>query len=455
MAACIRSRAEPPSADMARIVLTTLGSLGDLHPFLAIAVELKRRGHTPVIATHEIYRSRAESAGLEFARVRPDFEQFGDVIEVMREAMDERRGSEVVLNRLVLPYLRETRDDLLAVARDADLVVDHVLTFTAPLVCEALGLPRVSTTLQPVAMFSTYDPPLFPGAPWMSALRGFGPPLWRAFWNFGRLATRGWFRELDVMRREMALPPMREHPLLDGFSRDLHLVLFSRELMAPQPDWPAAAVQPGFPIHDRGEHGDGLSAALARWLEAGDASGDPPLVFTLGSSAVFTAGTFYDAAAAAARTLGRRAVLLTGLDGLNPVSGVPLVEDAPLDARLVAVPYAPHSELMPRGGAVIHQGGVGTTAQAMRSGRPMLVVPFSHDQPDNAQRCARLGIARVLPRKRVSAGAFVRELSALLADANTAAQAKLVAERMRHEPGAAGAVDAIEALLAKRARQQP
>ncbi len=422
---------------MARILLTTLGSLGDLHPYLAIALELRRRGHAAVIATQEGYRGRAEALGLEFTAVRPHHEQFGDLDEVMRDAMDARRGSVVVVRRLVLPYLRESRDDLLVAARGADLVVDHQLTFAAPLVCEALRIPRVSTTLQPVAMFSAYDPPLFPGAGWMRSMRSLGPAAWRVFWALGRAATRGWFRELATMRREMGLAPSRAHPMMEAASPDLHLVLFSRELSAPQPDWPASAVQPGFPIHDRDEHGAGMPPA-------------PPLVFTLGSSAVFAAGSFYAEAARAARTLGRRAVLLTGLDGRNPVEGVPPVDAAPLDADVVTVPYAPHSELMPRGCAVIHQGGVGTTAQAMRSGRPILVVPFSHDQPDNAARCERLGIARVLPRSRIGAAAFVRELEALLADPRVAARAKEVAARVRAEPGTAGAADAIEALLERR-----
>src|SRR4249920_3618986 len=96
-----------------RIVLTTFGSLGDLHPYLAVALELKRRGHRAVIATHDTYRGRAEAEGLEFAPIRPSYEQFGDVDVIMRQAMDARRGSEVVLNKLVLPFLRQSRDDLL------------------------------------------------------------------------------------------------------------------------------------------------------------------------------------------------------------------------------------------------------------------------------------------------------------------------------------------------------
>ncbi|MFM7231550.1 MAG: glycosyltransferase, partial [bacterium] len=169
-----------------------------------------------------------------------------------------------------------------------------------------------------------------------------------------------------------------------------------------------------------------------------------------GSSAVFTAGRFYDHAAAAARALRRRAVLLTGIEDRNPVAGVPDLAVVTSADPVVRVPYAPHSEVMPPACAVVHQGGIGTTAQALRAGRPTLVVPFSHDQPDNAMRVVRLGVGRTLPRSRVSAAAFVRELAALLADPAVVGRAREVAERVRHEPGAEGAADAIERLLATR-----
>src|SRR6516225_1030533 len=163
---------------MARIVLNTFGSLGDLHPYLAIALELQRRGHQPVVATHGVYRSRVEAMALEFAPVRPHGEEWGEPSGVIREAMDARRGSEVVLRKLVLPCLRDTRDDLLNAAKGADVIVDHVLSFTAPLVAETLRVPRVSTALQPLAMFSRHDPPLNPAAPWLTSLRTAGPAVW-------------------------------------------------------------------------------------------------------------------------------------------------------------------------------------------------------------------------------------------------------------------------------------
>src|SRR5690349_19856022 len=112
---------------MARVVLTTIGSLGDLHPAMAVGLALRARGHAAVLATHALYRERIEAVGLAFAPVRPDFEDYGPRETVMRHAMHPRAGSEYVMRRLVLPYLREARDDLLEACRGADLLVDHAL----------------------------------------------------------------------------------------------------------------------------------------------------------------------------------------------------------------------------------------------------------------------------------------------------------------------------------------
>src|SRR5262249_2964111 len=153
------------------------------------------------------------------------------------------------------------------------------------------------------AMFSRHDPPVAPARPWLSALRGAGPAVWGVLWALGRVGTRGWFGKLDELRREMGLPRSRRHPVFEYASSELHLVLFSKELAAPQPDWPANSVQPGFPVPDRGEAGGRLPLALDVFLRQGTA----PIVFTLGSSAVYVAGGFFAAAAEAARALGRRA----------------------------------------------------------------------------------------------------------------------------------------------------
>jgi UDP:flavonoid glycosyltransferase YjiC (YdhE family) len=171
-------------------------------------------------------------------------------------------------------------------------------------------------------------------------------------------------------------------------------------------------------------------------------SGPPPIVFTLGSSGVWVAANFYRAAAEAAAALGRRAVLLTGTPPENRPASLP--------DGAIAVDYATHSELFPRAAAIVHHGGAGTTGQALRSGRPMVIVPFSHDQPDNGARCERLGIARVVPRRAASARRLEAALRSVLEDPTVAARAAELGARTRAERGAAAAADAIERVLPAR-----
>jgi UDP:flavonoid glycosyltransferase YjiC (YdhE family) len=209
------------------------------------------------------------------------------------------------------------------------------------------------------------------------------------------------------------------------------LAMFSSVVGGPQPDWPANARLTGFAFYDRHEP---MPAALAAFLEAGE----PPIVFTLGSAAVFDPGEFYRNSIGAARLLGRRAVLLIGPE---PPS-LPAV-----DGQIAVAPYAPFSELFPRAAAIVHQGGIGTTAQTLRAGCPMVIVPFSHDQPDNAARMVRLGVADVIGRQQYSAAAAAKALRNVLGDPSYAARAARAAQQIQRENGAADAADVIERVL--------
>ena len=158
------------------------------------------------------------------------------------------------------------------------------------------------------------------------------------------------------------------------------------------------------------------------------------MVFTLGSSAVGAAGRFYHESAEAAARLGVRAVLLTGGFAANMPARVP--------EGVLLVDKAPHQLLFPRARAVVHQGGAGTTAQALRGACPMLVVPHSHDQPDNAYRVTRLGVARTLFPKRYTASRVVGELRPLLDDPGYRTRAAATAAVVRGE-AAAEAIAAV------------
>lgn len=417
-----------------KIVLTTFGSFGDLHPYIAIAKALQQRGHQPLLATSECYRVKVEALGIPFHAIRPDAPNLDADPTLAERAMDARRGTEVVIGEMVLPYLRQSYDDLSAACRGADLLLGHPLTLTASMIAEKTGLPWVSSMLAPISLFSVYDPPVPPAAPWMEKLRWLGPLFHRPLFHLVRRVLSPLTRPCDELRRELGLPPLR-NPLLEGqHSPLLTLALFSSVLGQPQPDWPPQTCVTGFPFFDQ-DAAYSQADELRRFLDAGS----PPIVFTLGTSAVMTAGTFYDESLKAARLLGRRAVLLVGTKPGNPPPGL-LADDA------LACSYAPHSELFPRAAVNVHQGGVGTTAQALRSGRPMLVVPFAHDQQDNAARVRRIGVARVLARSAYRAERVAAELRQLLGNRRYAERAARVGAQVHSEDGAATAVAALEAL---------
>ncbi len=424
---------------MARILLTTFGSLGDLHPYIALALELNRRGHEAVIGTSATYAEKIGALGIEFRALRPDKPEQSAVPEFMKQVMDLRKGPERVIRDYMMPALRESYADTLAAAEGADLLVSHPLSFTTPLVAEVLKLPWASTVLSPMSFFSVYDPPVLPPAPYVGLLRPLAPFAYRVLFGLARVSERGWSRPVYDLRRELGLPPGPD-PLFEGqHSPYLVLVLFSEVLAPRQPDWPANAVIAGFPTYDQ-DGQTGLSPAIEAFLQAGPA----PLVFTLGSSAVMTPGAFFEASITAAKVLGRRAILLVGKESGTVLSNLP--------EGIAAFDYAPFSALFPRAAAIVHHGGIGTTGQVMLSGRPMLVTPFAFDQPDNAARVVRLGIARSLPIRKYTAPRAARELARLLEDPSFERRAQEVAGRMRLETGAARACDALERLVSASAK---
>lgn len=424
-----------------RIVITTFGSLGDLHPYVAIALGLAARGHEPIIATAECYRKKIEALGLAFRPVRPDCNWVTDP-QIMPRYMHLRWGLYRLVREMALPALRETYDDLLAAANGADLIFSQY-ALGARLVAEKTGIAWASSIHMPLFFFSTHDLPVLPVAPLLSRkLRWLGPAFWRpVYWGAkraSRVVGRPWYR----LRDELGLPGSKEtNPLLDSHSPALVLALFSRLFAGSQPDWPQNTVITGFPFFD--QHGQtGLPPELNRFLD----DGTPPIVFTLGTAVAARAGRFFEHSAEAARLLGRRAVLV-----LNDIRNRP----ATLPPGVMACEYARFSELFPRAAAIVHHGGIGSTGLAMRSGRPMLIMPCAWDQPDNAERAVRLGIARTISPGHFTPERVVAELRELLDNPVYSQRALAVADQMQNEDGVRSACDALEALLYKGQLQEP
>jgi UDP:flavonoid glycosyltransferase YjiC (YdhE family) len=419
-----------------RVILSNIGTFGDINPLIAIALELKRRGHVPVMAVPAVFEGKIRPLGIEFHAVRPDIDPNNTILVEM--IYDVRKGTERGLREFLFPALRQTYDDLLDAATKperADLLLLGELNYAGPLVAEVTGIPWASYVLAPLSFFSAFDPPVLPMYPRLARADKTVPGMGRAIQRLARFVSRKWPQPIYDLRAELGLARGR-NPLFDAkHSPYLVLAMFSRVLGREQKDWPEHTKITGFCFYDS----DAGNAALPAHLEEFLAAGPAPVVFTLGSAAVLAAGKFYEYSAKAAMRLGMRAVLLIGSDERNrPRQALP--------ETICVAEYAPYSALFSRAELVVHQGGVGTVAQCLRAGKPMLIMPYSHDQPDNARRMRRLGVARVIQRGNYTPVRVARKLQAMLEEPKFARRAAQVAERLEHEDGVGVACDALQEL---------
>ena len=433
------SSTSPHPGALLRIVLSNIGTFGDINPLIALALELKRRGHTPVMALPAVYQPKIVPLGLEFHSIRPDIDPTNTILVEM--IYDVNKGTERGLREFLFPVLRHTFDDLLDAATKparADLLLLGELNYAGPIVAEVTGIPWASYVLAPFSFFSAFDPPVLPPYPRLARADKLIPGMGRGMRRLARFVTRKWPEPVYDLRRELGLP-RDKNPIFDAkHSPHLVLALFSRVLGVEQKDWPENTLVTGFCFYDA----DAGNAALPPHLEAFVSAGEPPVVFTLGSAAVLAAGSFYEVSARAAKRLGGRAVLLIGTDPRNrPTESLP-------DSICVAE-YAPYSALFNRASLVVHQGGVGTTAQCLRAGKPMLIMPYSHDQPDNARRMRRLGAGRTILRSNYKPWRVTRALRAMLGMPSLAESAQSAARQIAKENGVETAVNALETLYRK------
>ena len=411
-------------------LLHTFGSLGDLHPFMALGLGLQAKGHKVSIGTSEPYRTRVEKAGLDFIPIRPNFDPNDPAL--LAKIMDSKTGTQYVFKDLTLPYLRDTYSDLSKAVQEADVLMSSTLTLAAPMVAQKTGIPWISSVLAPVSFFSAYDPSVIstPMSEWISKR---GPGLNRWFFNMGKVFTNPWAKPLYAFRQELGLPK-GESPFFEAqHSPYLTLALFSKQFAAPQQDWPKNSQATGFLFYDGVEQD--LEPELKSFLQAGD----PPVVFTLGSAAVYSAGDFYLDSLEAVKKLSTRAVLLVGQEGLKTMP-------RSLPKHVFVAAYAPYSKLFSRASAVVHQGGIGTTAQTLRAGKLALIMPFAHDQFDNALRIQGLGVG-LRVKKQDYKSQLVALLDQLLSDESIKTKARDLGKKLQAENGLEQAIVAIEQAL--------
>jgi rhamnosyltransferase subunit B len=411
-----------------RWLLTSWGSHGDLHPFLALGRGLIARGHEVSLVGHPDWGTETEAAGLRFVSTgEPSREDFiRDHPEVMSMKWGGLVSLHTLVNRAIAPGFDHTMTALLAEAPAHDVIVAHHFTFPAPVVAELTGLPWATVSLAPGVVPSVYS---LPGANFGHARRGFLGRVWNQFiWSGGKIISRAMVDPVvNRLHVKHGLPPVRD-AIFEAHSPTLYLQLYSEYFAPRPPDWSTEKRIAGFCYYDP------PGATLAPEVEKFLARGEPPILFTLGSIAVQKPGAFYSSAVEALETLGLRGILLIGPEKNRP---------AHLPDSILAISYAPYGPLMPRVRAVAHQCGIGTLSHTLRAGVPSVACPFAFDQPNNARRLEALGVAEVVLPHQHDAQHIGQALKRLLAgDAPTHAQR--LGNLIRTEDGVAQACSILE-----------
>ncbi len=414
-----------------RIVALPVGSSGDVHPFLGLALALRARGHELTIATSGYFENLVRRTGLEFVEIgtREEFLAVADHPDIWhpRRAFGHlfRAGAEHVL--------RGQYALVAARAASGPIVVLHnCLGLGARVARDRLGIPLVTIHCQPATLWSEYESPVIPGM-WARP----EVPRWIKrfqYWIGETFVIDRLTRPvLDAFRREVGLAPVRKTTRW-WHTPDGVLCLFPEWFARRQPDWPENVEFAPFPLWDEAE-----VTAPQPEVEAFLGAGDAPIVFTPGSANKH-ARPFFGAALDACRRLGRRGVFLSRFPEQIP---------DPLPDGVRHFDYVPLGRLLSRAAALVHHGGIGTAAQGLRAGIPQLVMPMAYDQPDNAARLAALGVGDSLPPAEFRGAAVANRLARLLASAEVRRACLVVAGRFAGGAPFEQACHAIESIGAR------
>jgi sterol 3beta-glucosyltransferase len=430
-----------------RALLLTVGSQGDVQPFVALASRLRAAGHEPVLAAPAVYQGLAGSAApsgdgatLPFVPLDLDMAAVGQAVAgkhgirhvlAFAKAMGERASA-------ILPAVTAA-----AVAQRPDVVVHHPVLPIGQHVAEMLGVPAVVAPPLP-ALVPTGEF-LSPAWPFAHRLAAAPKAVNRASYRAARYLTGAWCRrDIDTWRRgSLRLPgrPGRHDPLA-GQDDVTTLHSFSEHVVPRPADWPATAHITGYWFLG-GFLGGGAGWTPPRRLAEFLDDGEPPVYLGFGSMPHDDPALLAGIVDTAAQRTGARFVVYS----LSPELRRRITRKNTLVVRQV-----PHDWLFPRTAAVVHHGGAGTTGGAVAAGRPQVIWPFGIDQHFWADRMVKLGVAvPAAPVRAMTAAKLARAVDQAMNDQLIGDRAVELARRVQAEDGTAQAIAHLERLTAPRA----
>ncbi len=415
------------------VLVLTVGTRGDVQPYVALGRGLKASGHEVSICTCESFRSFVEEHGLKYAYMNNDMVDFmntddgktamensGNLLEMIRTAAKLLPKLGAVLRRQIKDTWESTQGS------KPDLILFHPKAIGAADFAERLNVPSMLAFYLPMYVATGEFPAM--GMPNLRLGPGYNRQTYRFLTKVTARATGKFVKEWRKANGVPARTADRYLQRTDG--EPIPALHAYSELVIPQPkDWPESAIVTGYWFLD---HRDDWSpdAELREFLSGGE----PPVYFGFGSIFGRDPRRVTQIVLDAIKRTGVRAILARGWGGLD-TSGF-LLPDS-----VMAVDSVPHDWLFPQVAAVVHHGGCGTTAAGLRAGRPTIVCPFFGDQPFWGARIQALGVGPApIPQKRLSVEGLSAAIIQVTTDATMRRKADLLGQRIRSEDGVARAV---------------
>jgi len=418
--------------DQLHVLLPTLGSAGDIHPVIALALALRARGHRTTIFTNPNFQQQIENLGLGFSGVGTLEE--GEQVLSNPDLWDARKGFDVIAKHIIIPSIPRIYEAIAEHAGPNTLIASSAICFGARIAHDKLRLPMASVHLQPSVLRSSVDGGMF-GMIRISPSQ----PMWLKKGIYGLIDWLAIDRQLrgpiNDFRSRLGLGPIKH--AMRGWMHSPQLVigLFPEWFGPKQPDWPPNTHVVGFVLYDAASQSP-VSPEADDFLK----SGERPVIFTPGSAAA-TMHAYFRESVEACRKLGVRAMLVTNFLEQLPPNLPPTVK---------AFGYLPFGAVLPRAAMLVYHGGVGTMAQTMKAGIPHLVVPHGHDQFDNAFRVKRLGLGESIYASRYRADRVTEAIRRMIADEAVKARCRERARTIDSQVSLTRACELIEDLAARK-----
>jgi sterol 3beta-glucosyltransferase len=421
---------------MARITIISIGTRGDVQPYIALGIGLQAAGNRIRLVTHANFREMVTSYGLDYEPLNSDAQAMISA-ESGLYTLEAGTNPLLLMNRLAdaaAPAVHQMTQDILSGLHDTDLALGSALGFSAGYPpAHRLGIPIYPAYVQPGTPTTVYPNPFFPTIPG-------GVPLSPAYnrlthWLF-RLVLIQVGRRMTAKGKNNKSPDSMDSDQLYGSSSTSGQPFFygfSPQLVPKPYDWGESLHITGYWFLDQ-QHNWQPTAELLNFL----AAGPPPVYVGFGSMSSRNPAALAEIAIEALQTTGQRGILSTGWGGLDPKT---------LPENVLVIDSAPHDWLFPRMSAIVHHGGSGTTGEALRAGLPQIVIPFSFDQPFWASRARAIGVGQSIARRKLTAERLAAAITRAINDQRMRARAATVGAAVQAENGVGQAVRLINDLL--------